>query len=250
LRASVDAVVAAIPDAQPIAGLPWGLTLPEMSNLERHPLYLDGSIEVQDAGSQHVAALAAAQPGETVIDLCAGAGGKTLALAADMHGLGRLIACDTDRNRLGKLGPRASRAGADDLETRLLDPQREMEALAGLEGQADLVLIDAPCTGSGTWRRSPDLRWRMTPARAAQIVALQAHILGYAQALVKPGGRLVYAVCSVRDAEGATQVAALASKWRSITDAQIGRARGAGRLLTPFHDDTDGFFVAAFRKPC
>lgn len=243
-------VMTAFPGAAAIAGLPQGMRLPETPGLEAHDLFRSGAFEVQDAGSQQVALVAAARPGETVIDLCAGAGGKTLALAADMRGEGRLIACDTDRTRLAKLAPRAARAGIADLETRLLDPGRELSALADLEGQADLVLIDAPCTGSGTWRRSPDLRWRMNADRAARIEQLQAHIVAYAQRLVRPGGRLAYAVCSVRDAEGVAQIADLARTWSPVTPADIGRARGAGRLLTPFHDDSDGFFIAALQKPC
>jgi len=249
-KATVAEVMKAFPEATQIAGLRDALRLPETPGLEAHDLFRSGAIEVQDAGSQHVAALASAQPGENVIDLCAGAGGKTLALAADMHGAGRLIACDTDRGRLSKLMPRAVRAGAGDIETRLLDPRREMTALADLEEQADLVLIDAPCTGSGTWRRSPDLRWRMNAERSLRIETLQAYILDYAQALVRPGGRLVYAVCSVRDSEGVAQVASLASRWKPVTSLAVGRPRGAGRLLTPFHDRTDGFFVAALQKPC
>lgn len=240
----VAEVLDAFPGAQPIAGLIYGVRLPETPALEAHALFKSGAFEVQDAGSQHVARIAGARPGETVIDLCAGAGGKTLALAAGMAGEGRLIACDTDRTRLSKLAPRAARAGVT-VEARLLDPGRELAALSDLEAQADLVLIDAPCTGSGTWRRSPDLRWRMNAARAESIEATQHHIVSYARALVRPGGRLIYAVCSVRDQE-----AVAVDGWEVITADDVGRRRGQGRLLTPFHDDTDGFFIAAFQKPC
>ncbi len=242
--ASVSDVTAAFPDATPITKLEFGVRLPETPALEAHELFRSGAIEVQDAGSQHVARLAAAKPGETVVDLCAGAGGKTLALAADMAGEGRLIACDVDRARLSKLAPRATRAGVA-VESRLLDPGRELAALSDLEAQADLVLIDAPCTGSGTWRRSPDLRWRMSAARADRIEATQRQIVEYAQKLVRPGGRLVYAVCSVRDQE-----ARAIDGWEVMTPDDIGRRRGAGRLLTPFHDKTDGFFIAVLRKAC
>jgi 16S rRNA (cytosine967-C5)-methyltransferase len=128
-----------------------------------------------------------------VIDLCAGAGGKTLALAADMNAKGRLIGADTSRPRLFRLPDRASRAGADNIEILLLDPMREAPALASLVGKADVVLVDAPCSGTGTWRRNPEARWRLTPERLARLVGEQARILDLAAALVRPGGRLVYA---------------------------------------------------------
>lgn len=250
LRAGVDDIKAAFPDALPIAGLPNAMRLSETPDIARHPLFLSGAFEVQDAGSQHVTRIAAARPGETVIDLCAGGGGKTLALAADMGGGGRLIACDTSRARLSPLMPRAERAGVGFVETRLLDPGREPAALEDLQGQADLVLVDAPCSGSGTWRRSPDLRWRLTRDRLARIVDQQAHILGVARELVRPGGRLVYAVCSFIDAEGAEHMQALDGGFVPEARSDVGRARGSGQVLTPFHDGTDGFFIASLRRSC
>jgi 16S rRNA (cytosine967-C5)-methyltransferase len=240
----------AFPDAQPIPGLPSGLRLDRAINIEASEAYRDGLCEVQDAGSQHVVRIAAARPGETVIDLCAGAGGKTLALAADMAGQGRLIACDTNRARLTQLAPRAARAGADGIEVRLLNPGREMEALADLAGIADLVLVDAPCSGSGTWRRSPDLRWRWTPERLKRVEDTQRHVIALAQQLIRPGGRLVYAVCSIRDEEGADQVRGL-DGFDPCDDPQpVGRSRGAGWLFTPHHDQSDGFFVASLSQRC
>lgn len=207
-----------------------------------------GLVEVQDAGSQAVVALCAAQPGETVVDLAAGAGGKTLALAADMQLSGRLLACDTDRRRLAALAPRAATAGAAGfIATRLLDPGREAVALADLAGAADLVLLDAPCSGSGTWRRNPELRWRLTPARLARLVALQAALLDVAGRLVRPGGRLVYAVCSLIDAEGAAQAAAFMA--RSGAAGLDFRQRTSLRL-TPHVEGCDGFFVATFARGC
>ena len=237
------AAIAAELGAQPIPGLPRALRLATPQPLDRHPLLLSGAIEVQDAGSQHVAAFAAARPHETVIDLCAGAGGKTLALAADMDGRGRLVATDTDRNRLQAMAPRLARTGLEGfVETRLLNPNREAEALADLHGAADLVLVDAPCSGTGTWRRNPELRWRLTPERLARLVAVQARLIDLGASLLKPGGRLVYAVCSVLAEEGAHQAHAGA--------ARTGLGLGPTRALTPLADGCDGFFVARLEKPC
>ena len=196
--------------------------------------------------------IASAKAGETVIDLCAGAGGKTLALAAAMANGGTLIAADTDRNRLAKLAPRAARAGALIAETILLDPGREAEALAARQGKADAVLVDAPCSGTGTWRRNPEARWRLDQAALARLAALQQHLLEIAAALVKPGGRLVYVTCSLLDEEGAGQAADFLARhpeWHAGSAAlPLGRARGPGVRLTPFHDGTDGFFIARLEK--
>ncbi|OQW47989.1 MAG: RNA methyltransferase, partial [Proteobacteria bacterium SG_bin6] len=159
-RASVAQLRAALPEAAPIAGLPQALRLPHGTQVDQLDLYRAGGFEVQDAGSQ-LASRALPLDGQPVIDLCAGAGGKTLALAAE--GAGPILACDVDRARLSRLAPRAERAGVA-VETRLLDPGREAAALADWAGRADLV-IDAPCSGSGTWRRNPEARWRLTPAR-------------------------------------------------------------------------------------
>lgn len=220
----------------------------------------DGIAEVQDAGSQFIAQACDAKPGMTVLDLCAGAGGKTLALAADMvadgRGQGRLIAADAVRDRLARLGPRATRAGYDDwIETLLLDSGREGQALAPLNGQCDVVLIDAPCSGSGTWRRNPEARWRLTPERLQRIVSLQARLLKVAAPLVKPGGKLVYAVCSLIDQEGADQIHEFVRSdplWHADREtdqgAAPGRPWGGGTLLTPKHDGTDGFFFAVLKK--
>ncbi len=232
---------------------PRGLRLPEGTRIEDSAAYREGRVEVQDAGSQLIALACAAAPGMIVVDLCAGAGGKSLALAADMGGPieGRLIACDTDRARLSRLGPRAARAGAR-IENRLLDPNREREALADLAGQADLVLVDTPCSGTGTWRRNPEARWRLTPGRVSRLVDLQAHILDLAASLVRPGGHLVYAVCSLLPEEGSAQLDAFLrrSAWvpQSLPFA-AGVADGAGRLLSPHADGTDGFFIARLRAP-
>ncbi|PTQ10153.1 RNA methyltransferase [Sphingomonas oleivorans] len=229
------------------------LRLPEGFPIETSALWAEGLVEIQDEGSQLIAAACHAAPGMTAIDLCAGAGGKTLALAAEMGGEGRLIACDVDRARLARLGPRAERAGAGGIETRLLDPGREAGALADLEGKADVVLVDAPCSGTGTWRRNPEARWRLTPARLDRLKAMQRQVLAIAAPLVRPGGRLVYAVCSLLDEEGRDQIDAFLAaypEWRAEAElVAAGRARGAGRLLTPVRDGTDGFFVASLKRP-
>jgi 16S rRNA (cytosine967-C5)-methyltransferase len=237
------ATVAAELQAVPIAGLPSGLRLEAPLPLDQHPLYLSGAIEVQDAGSQHVVAFADALPGETAIDLCAGAGGKTLGLAASMARQGRLIATDTDRPRLQAMAPRLVRHRLETfVESRLLNPQRESEALADLIGHADLVLVDSPCSGTGTWRRNPELRWRLTPDRLQRLTGVQARLIDLGASLLKPGGRLVYAVCSVLDAEGRDQAAAAA--------ARLGLQLQDSRALTPLQDGCDGFFVARLVKPC
>ncbi|MBX9796071.1 RsmB/NOP family class I SAM-dependent RNA methyltransferase [Sphingomonas sp.] len=251
VRSSLADVMAAVPGAAPIAGLPDALRIAEGAMLEQHPLHLSGGFEVQDAGSQAVALAAGPVAGRAVIDLCAGAGGKTLALAA--AGAAPLIACDVDRARLSRLGPRAERAGAT-VETRLMNPGQETVALADWRGRADVVLIDAPCSGTGTWRRNPESRWRLTPARLDRLAATQAHLLAVAQPLVRPGGALVYITCSLLDREGADQVAAFLAAhpgWVAEPPAlPVGRAHGAGWRLTPARDSTDGFFVARLRAPC
>jgi 16S rRNA (cytosine967-C5)-methyltransferase len=222
--------------------------------IEQHPLFRDGKVEVQDEGSQLIAIACRAEPGMTVVDLCAGAGGKTLALAADMGGEGRLIACDTDRARLSRLPERAARARAGDVYARLLDPGREAEALSCLEGEADVVLIDAPCSGTGTWRRNPEARWRLTPERLARLTALQARLMEIGAGLVRPGGRLIYAVCSLLDEEGADQLARFLAAhpgWSATRPFDApGTGRGQGVLLSPGADGTDGFFVASVARPC
>jgi 16S rRNA (cytosine967-C5)-methyltransferase len=244
----------AIAGAIPTPHAPDGLRLPEGTQVERLPAWEAGLIEVQDEGSQLVARACAAVPGMTVIDLCAGAGGKTLALAADVANEGAILACDTDRSRLQRLPPRAHRAGVGIATTRLLDGGREAAALADMAGEADLVVIDAPCSGTGTWRRNPEARWRLTPARLAELVALQHRLLRVAAPLVKPGGTLAYIVCSLLDEEGAYNAAAFLAEHPGWTSDGIalpaGAARGAGLRLTPADDGTDGFFVARLRRPC
>jgi len=252
LKAARDVIELPEPAEPTLA--PGGLRLVGSPSIEHWPQFQDGLIEVQDTASQLVCAAVAAKPGETVIDLCAGAGGKTLALAADMENRGLLIASDTDRSRLSRLPPRAERAGATVIDTLLLNPPREAEALAPWEGRADAVLVDAPCSGSGTWRRNPEARWRLMPERLERIEATQRRILDIAAPLVRPGGRLVYAVCSLLDAEGADQVSAFLERhpgWQVEPIAMpAGMPRGSGLRLTPYHDGTDGFFVARLLRSC
>ncbi|WP_156679198.1 RsmB/NOP family class I SAM-dependent RNA methyltransferase [Sphingomonas profundi] len=246
-------VLAALPEAVAGAHAADAVRLPEGLAVEALPIWADGWIEIQDEGSQLIAEACRAAPGTTVIDLCAGAGGKTLALAAAMADRGRLIACDTDRARLSRLAPRAVRAGATIVGTRLLDPGREAAALDDLAGGAAVVLVDAPCSGTGTWRRNPEARWRLTPQRIARLVNTQARLMDVAAALVAPGGALVYAVCSLLAAEGQAQAEAFLARapgWSAEDPFAAGRPHGPGRLLTPAHDRTDGFFVARFTRPC
>ncbi|MBA2919493.1 RsmB/NOP family class I SAM-dependent RNA methyltransferase [Sphingomonas sp. MAH-20] len=254
LKASRDDVLDELPGAMPTRFAPHGARLAEPLPIEQHPLWRDGAVEVQDEGSQLIALACRAAAGQTIVDLCAGAGGKTLALAAAMGGEGRLVACDTDRARLSRLPPRAERAGATNIETRLLDPGREAEALGDLAGAADCVLVDAPCSGTGTWRRNPEARWRLTPDRLARLTALQARLVALAATLVRPGGRLIYAVCSLLDEEGADRMAAFLDAhpdWRAGRRFPgPGTDRGAGVLLSPGADGTDGFFVASVESPC
>ncbi|XUU60131.1 RsmB/NOP family class I SAM-dependent RNA methyltransferase [Erythrobacter sp. HA6-11] len=227
-----------------------GIRLPSGTQVEQWEAYREGLVEVQDLGSQIVCEMAEAKPGQTVIDLCAGAGGKTLGLAAQMAGEGRLIAADTDRGRLSKLMPRAERAGAAAMiETRLLNPGKELEALSDLEGQADLVLVDAPCSGTGTWRRKPETKWRLTPDRLDRFAKTQDYLLDLALEFVRPGGTLVFVTCSMLDEEGKDRVDAFLARhpnWRSKLPPELpfGRAHGQGMRLTPYHDGTDGFFIA------
>lgn len=252
IRGSRHEVLAAFADAVPTKLSPWGVRLPPESRVDAHPAFASGLVEVQDEGSQLIAVACQPKDGETLLDLCAGAGGKALALAGAAP-RARILATDTNRGRLSKLPARAARAGAV-IESRLLNPPREIAELAELRAGCDLVLVDAPCSGSGTWRRNPEGRWRLTPHRLERVTAIQARLLDIAAELVRPGGRLVYAVCSLLSREGAGQASAFLSRhssWMSENPAiEGGRADGPGRLLTPGHDGTDGFFVAQFRCPC
>ena len=251
-RTSRDELLKQFGDAVPTPISPWGLRLPSDSRVDDHPAIDAGLAEVQDEGSQLIALACTPHDGDRIIDLCAGAGGKSLALAAAAP-QARILATDSNRSRLSKLDPRAQRAGAS-IETQLLSPPNEVAQLSDWHGKADLVLVDEPCSVRGTWRRNPEGRWRLTPHRLDRLVALQERLLDNGAELVRPGGRLVYAVCSLLSREGSGQIERFQtrhSSWIS-EDAAIdgGRLDGAGRLLTPSHDRTDGFFVARLNRPC
>ena len=253
LKISRNALAAQLPVPSEPIGARDALRLPAGTPVETWPAFAEGLFEVQDAGSQLACAALAAQPGEAVIDLCAGAGGKTLALAAAMDNRGTLLACDVDRGRLGKLVPRAHRAGAI-VETRLLDGGRETEQLSDWNDRADALLIDAPCSGTGTWRRNPEARWRLTPDALVRYCKVQLRLLGLGAALVRPGGRMTYVVCSLLDAEGAQAIVRFLSTnpgWASMPLADAtGMARGVGVRLDPARMGTDGFFFATLQRLC
>jgi 16S rRNA (cytosine967-C5)-methyltransferase len=225
--------------------------------------FIKGAVEVQDEGSQLAALLTAAKPGEQVIDLCAGAGGKTLALAAMMDGKGRLIATDSDKRQLAPIHERLSRAGVHNADIRA--PKGEGETLADIKASADLVVIDAPCTGTGTWRRNPDAKWRIRPGALEIRLREQAEVLDRAVPLVKPGGRIAYITCSVLPQENGAQVkafltrhpefaivppsqtvTALWDKADAFADAAL--ASPEGWLMTPRRTGTDGFFVSLLKR--
>lgn len=237
---------------EPLAA-PQGLRFASGTQVEQWDAYAQGLIEVQDLGSQLIVDALPVQPGDTVVDLCAGGGGKTLALAARLGNAACIVAADTDKRRLGNLAPRAARAGAAVDHIVLLDPGREVAALGAWVGKADHVLVDAPCSGSGTWRRSPEGRWRLDPGELARLNALQDHVLDIAARLARPGGTVGFVTCSLLDAEGPDRISAFLERhpgWRTETLAlPLGRARGQGWRLDPHHDGTDGFFVACLRSP-
>jgi 16S rRNA (cytosine967-C5)-methyltransferase len=225
--------------------------------------FQEGLIEIQDEGSQLVAALVDAQPGMQVADYCAGAGGKTLAIAAGMNNKGRVVAMDVYEGRLDRSAQRLRRAGAHNVERRALDAENA-KWLKRHKGTFDRVLVDAPCTGTGTWRRNPDGRWTLTPKDLEELVPKQAAILEAASKLVKPGGGLIYATCSVLPAENEHQIAGFLERhpefavvpvtdlWRDAIGteppAQLGQSPYL--RLSPLQHGTDGFFGAALvRKP-
>ena len=229
------------------------------ANVEAEPAHGKGWFEVQDAASQVAALLTGVKPGETVADICAGAGGKTLALAAMMGNQGKLVAHDVDRFRLRPIFERLTRAGVSNCEVISAQEKGRLEA----EGPYDCVVIDAPCSGSGSWRRKPDAKWRLTEKQLMQRLKDQSQVLEKGFGLVKPGGRLVYITCSVLPQENTAQVADFRSRhremsvipyaeqWtRAIGGAAPSSADGATDtlLLTPARHDTDGFFVAVMRK--
>lgn len=226
-------------------------------------VFIKGGVEVQDEGSQLAALFSQAKPGEQVIDLCAGAGGKTLALAAMMQGKGRLIATDRDKRQLAPIHERLSRAGIHNADIR--GPKGAENPLSDIKATADLVVVDAPCTGTGTWRRNPDAKWRMRPGALEVRLKDQAEVLERAAALVKPGGRIAYITCSVLPQENGGQIEAFTARhgdFAVVPPVEVVSALGdraaafgkavryspQGLLMTPLRTGTDGFFVSILRK--
>src|ERR1700738_2232739 len=253
--------------AQPTPWSPLGLRI-ELGADARNPGihaeedFIKGAIEVQDEGSQLAALLSGAKPGEQVIDLCAGAGGKTLTLAAMMQGKGRLIATDHDKRQLAPIHERLSRAGVHKCDVRT--PKGPDDTLSDIHG-ADLVLIDAPCTGTGTWRRNPDAKWRMRPGALEVRLKDQVAVLDRAAGLVKPGGRIAYITCSVLQQENGEQIRAFTARhpefkvvppsqtisvlWDRAEDFAAATLQSAeGLLMTPRRTGTDGFFVSILKR--
>ncbi|MGD8325383.1 MAG: RsmB/NOP family class I SAM-dependent RNA methyltransferase [Sphingomonadales bacterium] len=244
---------------------PWGLRLKEQRYLENHPLFRSGYFELQDEGSQIVSALCEAQPGQTVIDLCAGAGGKTLALAAMMKDRGRLLAADTSLQRLKNLDPRLKRSAVTCVSTHLLnhDLKSRADVFKDVQGKADLVVVDAPCSGTGTWRRHPEARWRYDRDDIKKFTKLQDDLIDEACMLVKPGGRVVYITCSLLEEEGEHRVEAALKRngdlklmdyhgilpnINMVALAETHSYLEQCLLLSPYRHGVDGFFFATFER--
>ncbi len=243
---------------------PLGLRLTGRPRVTDHPLYRDGTVEIQDEGAQLAALLvdaagaAGAASVECVVDYCAGGGGKTLALAARMAGRGRLIACDISARRLDAMTPRRARAGADTIEIQVVAEEGD-PWVAAQAGLADRVLVDLPCSGTGRWRRDPDARWTLTPDALAGFVDQQRAITAQAASLVKPGGRLITATCSVLPSENQDQAAWFTAQhpaFRPVPVAEVWRDVLGGEMpgadpclqLTPHRHGMDAFFIAIFER--
>jgi 16S rRNA (cytosine967-C5)-methyltransferase len=244
--------------AEPTPWSPLGLRLKRRAPLSLTAAFKEGLVEVQDEGSQVAALLAGARPGMRVVDFCAGAGGKTLALAAQMQNRGKLVACDTAAWRLERAGKRLRRAGISNVERRVLSSERDLWVKHHAKS-FELVFVDAPCLGIGSWRRNPDAKWRTRPQDLAELVGRQRDILASAARLVKPGGRLVYVTCSLLREENEGQAEAFLAdhpEFALVPAARawaetIGGASPAGDdflRLTPARHGTDGFFVAIFER--
>ncbi|MCX2865736.1 RsmB/NOP family class I SAM-dependent RNA methyltransferase [Paucibacter sp. PLA-PC-4] len=246
--------------AEPTPFSPWGLRVQGKPALNKLEVFTSGAVEVQDEGSQLLALLLDAKRGEMVVDFCAGAGGKTLALGAAMRNTGRLYAFDVSGHRLAALKPRLARSGLSNVYPTQIAHERD-ERIKRLSGKIDRVLVDAPCSGLGTLRRNPDLKWRQSPQAIAELQAKQTAILNSAARLLKPGGRLVYATCSLLDAENESIAEAfsaahpefkLLDAGEVLARAHVAQAeqlvdRGYLRMW-PHQHQTDGFFAAVWER--
>jgi 16S rRNA (cytosine967-C5)-methyltransferase len=249
-------LTAASIEAAPAPYAPLGIRLATKPALQNLPLFQNGAIEVQDEGSQLLALAVGAKRGEMVVDFCAGAGGKTLALGAAMRNTGRLYAFDVSDKRLAKLKPRLARSGLSNVHPVQIAHENDAK-IKRLAGKIDRVLVDAPCSGLGTLRRNPDLKWRHTPRTLAELCAKQDAILGGAARLLKPGGRLVYATCSLLDEENEDVVRrflaarpefALVPMKDVLTEQKIALEMGDFLRLQPHLHQTDGFFAAVLER--
>jgi len=259
LKASREAVLEKLA-ADGMAGTagelsPLAIRLCDKPALAKHPLFLDGAFEVQDEGSQLLGFLLEPKRGEMVVDFCAGAGGKTLLLGALMRNTGRLYAFDVSDKRLANLKPRLARSGLSNVHPGRIEHERDTK-IKRLSGKADRVLVDAPCSGLGTLRRNPDLKWRQSEASVTELTAKQTSILDAASTLVRQGGRLVYATCSLLSAENDAIVAAFLEKHpdfsllpaSSVLGKQGIACDGDVLRLLPHKHNTDGFFAAALER--
>jgi 16S rRNA (cytosine967-C5)-methyltransferase len=240
---------------------PYAIRLAGRPAVMAHPLYKEGAIEIQDEGSQLVALIADARPGHEVVDFCAGAGGKTLAMAASMGNKGRLTATDVLAGRLERARERFRRAGVHNVQARAISGETD-PWIKHHKGRFDRVLVDAPCSGVGTWRRNPDMRWRTLGPGLGELIPLQARLIASAARLVKPGGRLIYATCSLLPAENEDQAAAFLAAHsdfvqkpvREIWSESVWTAGGppapsqVALQLTPGRHGVDGFFAAVFER--
>ncbi|MDI4662746.1 RsmB/NOP family class I SAM-dependent RNA methyltransferase [Xanthobacter autotrophicus] len=259
VKSTREAVLSALRDlglpAEASRMAPYGIRVKGRLSLASLPMLKSGEVEIQDEGSQLVAMLVDARPGERVVDFCAGAGGKTLAIAAQMANKGHVIACDVLDSRLKRAAERFRRAGLHNIETRLLASETD-RWVKRHKGGFDRVLVDAPCSGTGTWRRNPDARWRVLGLGLENLLPLQASILASAARLVKPGGRLVYATCSMLAEENEAQVAAFLAAHPAFhvvplreAAPQLAESAHPDYLsLTPARHDTDGFFAAVLQR--
>lgn len=244
------------PHAIPTPFAPHGIRFPNKPALNKHPLFLDGTLEVQDEGSQLLAQLVNAKRGEMVVDFCAGAGGKTLAIGAQMANKGRIYAFDVSEKRLANLKPRMTRAGLTNITPERIQSESDPR-IARLHGKADRVLVDAPCSGLGTLRRNPDLKYRQSHETVAKLIEQQRRILQAASELVRDGGRLVYATCSILNAENQAQVDfflqhhpqfELLDCTTLLAAQKIDLNTGMYLQMDTAKHHTDGFFAAVFQK--